>query len=453
MSTTTPTTPPITCADLSERLVDYLYQEISPEERQGIEAHLRGCESCRVEVAGLGRTLGRAREALRGPLAEEVPAGVRAEIMRAARAAVPSLAGAGAAGAAAMPGAGSSLAGRGRPGQASDSAGGVAAAFWRWVRRPWFFPAFAAVSAMALFFIARPALMKPPAPASSGESSPERVAEEPAAESPAVPAAPRAEPQSAAPAESLVVPQSAAPGTVAESVRAGEDRRAASGGGRGGAAIRDSARSAAPAKRAKAERRERDDGLAGLRARAAEGEESATAGERAPILQPGGPPRPAAPAPQADLAMAPSVAMPASPRRSASKAKQSAAVDGDPGYASPPPPVPQAASVPRRVVQRADSDEAAVESASEAPAERKGRVGGVISGTAGGMVGGTLATAPTASAALARLPLAELQKRAATAEREGRKADAAAALRELLRRFPDHRDAPAWRTRLEAALR
>jgi hypothetical protein len=404
----------LTCANLSDRLVDYLYGEVAPDELERIEDHLRECESCQGEVASLGRTLGRARQALRGPLAQEAPAGVRAEIMKAARAAVPSLAGAAGAPASATMLAGSSMAGAPLPGphrprQQQDVAEGGDAGvsgFWRWVKRPWFFPAFAAVSAMALFFIARPALMKPRAPASVGEQDRQSVAEEPPA-APA-PAAPRAAPPP------------------------DRSQKASAGGGPATRELRRTA-SAPPAKRARAERRERE-AQGGLRGRASGSEEGGADSERAPILQPGGPPRPAEPAPRTDVAMAPPAASPRDERRAASA----------------PPPAVEPASAPRRVVAKDDSDEA--ESAAEAPAERKGRVGGVIAGTAGGLVGGARAAAP-ADRALAKLPLADLQKRATTAERQGRKAAAAATLRELLRRFPHHRDAPQWRTRLQAALR
>ena len=66
-------------------------------------------------------------------------------------------------------------------------------------------------------------------------------------------------------------------------------------------------------------------------------------------------------------------------------------------------------------------------------------------------------TSPPAARAAAAptgplLSLIDLQKRADEALREGQHAQAAADYRELLRRFPAHRDAPRWRRQLASAL-
>lgn len=39
-----------------EALVEYIYEELSPADRQAFEAHLRGCARCRAEAAALART-------------------------------------------------------------------------------------------------------------------------------------------------------------------------------------------------------------------------------------------------------------------------------------------------------------------------------------------------------------------------------------------------------------
>jgi putative zinc finger protein len=46
---------------VGDRLLDYLYDELPPEEREAVEAHLRTCASCAAEVAGLRRVRGAAR--------------------------------------------------------------------------------------------------------------------------------------------------------------------------------------------------------------------------------------------------------------------------------------------------------------------------------------------------------------------------------------------------------
>ena len=75
------------CSDVSSRLVDFLYEEMPAAERREFLAHVDGCVSCSAEVKAMSSTLGHARAALRGPLAEEPPPGVRARVLDAARAA------------------------------------------------------------------------------------------------------------------------------------------------------------------------------------------------------------------------------------------------------------------------------------------------------------------------------------------------------------------------------
>ena len=75
------------CADVSTLLVDFLYEEMPAEQRREFLAHVDGCASCSAEVKAMASTLGHARAALRGPLSEEPPAGVRARMLQAAEAA------------------------------------------------------------------------------------------------------------------------------------------------------------------------------------------------------------------------------------------------------------------------------------------------------------------------------------------------------------------------------
>jgi hypothetical protein len=75
------------CSDVSTRLVDFLYEEMPAAERREFLAHVDGCVSCSAEVKAMAATLGHARAALRGPLAEEPPPRLRARILQAAEAA------------------------------------------------------------------------------------------------------------------------------------------------------------------------------------------------------------------------------------------------------------------------------------------------------------------------------------------------------------------------------
>jgi Putative zinc-finger len=75
------------CSDVSSRLVDFLYEEMPAAERREFLTHVDSCASCGAEVKAMSSTLGHARAALRGPLAEEPPPGVRARVLDAARAA------------------------------------------------------------------------------------------------------------------------------------------------------------------------------------------------------------------------------------------------------------------------------------------------------------------------------------------------------------------------------
>jgi len=75
------------CTEVSSLLVDFLYEEMPADQRREFLAHVEGCSSCSAEVKAMSSTLGHARAALRGPLAEEPPPGVRARVLEAARSA------------------------------------------------------------------------------------------------------------------------------------------------------------------------------------------------------------------------------------------------------------------------------------------------------------------------------------------------------------------------------
>jgi hypothetical protein len=75
------------CSDVSSLLVDFLYEEMPAAERRDFLAHIDGCASCSAEVKAMSSTLGHARAALRGPLAEEPPSRMRTRILETAEAA------------------------------------------------------------------------------------------------------------------------------------------------------------------------------------------------------------------------------------------------------------------------------------------------------------------------------------------------------------------------------
>ena len=74
------------CSEVSSLLVDFLYDEMPAAERREFLAHVEGCASCSAEVKAMSSTLGHARAALRGPLAQDPPARVRARVLEAAQA-------------------------------------------------------------------------------------------------------------------------------------------------------------------------------------------------------------------------------------------------------------------------------------------------------------------------------------------------------------------------------
>lgn len=117
------------CADITLRLVDYLYGELSSADRSAFDAHVAGCESCGREVGSMERTLGQARTATRGVLAQTPPAQVRAVVLAAASAAQKDIAERG--------------------------------SFWRWLSKPWLLPVFAAASAITVFVIAKSVILNP----------------------------------------------------------------------------------------------------------------------------------------------------------------------------------------------------------------------------------------------------------------------------------------------------
>jgi hypothetical protein len=132
----------MTCDEIKERLIDFLYRELPAQEHTAFEAHVAGCDACRREVESLGGTLTTARTAVRSTLDDPPPAGVRVAVLEAARAAVGP-----APMAARMP--------------VKPAAVATKGSFWDFLRRPWVLPSFAAVSMIAVFVFARSVILHP----------------------------------------------------------------------------------------------------------------------------------------------------------------------------------------------------------------------------------------------------------------------------------------------------
>jgi len=119
------------CAQVKEQLLDFLYGELPAAARGSFAEHLEGCPACKAEVASFGKTLGLARAALAGPLAQEPPARVHLAAIESAKAA-----------AKAAPR--TSVASQDEPGFLT-----------RLLRTPWFLPAFGAASIATVVFLVR----------------------------------------------------------------------------------------------------------------------------------------------------------------------------------------------------------------------------------------------------------------------------------------------------------
>ncbi len=116
------------CAQVKEQLVDFLYDELPPNAHASFVSHLDGCPACKAEVASFEHTLGSARVALGGPLDEGPPARIHIAAVEAAKAATRT----------------KSPAPRDEP-----------AFFARLWRTPWFLPAFGAASIATVVFLVR----------------------------------------------------------------------------------------------------------------------------------------------------------------------------------------------------------------------------------------------------------------------------------------------------------
>ncbi len=114
------------CEQIHDRTIDFIYGELSPQDRSAFELHMAGCVTCARDVESLARAREVAKAAVTGPLLQDAPGRVRAAVMQAVRA--------------------------DRPFRSAPSAG---VGFGAWLRKPWFIPVFAAAGAFAVLLVAR----------------------------------------------------------------------------------------------------------------------------------------------------------------------------------------------------------------------------------------------------------------------------------------------------------
>jgi hypothetical protein len=383
----------MTCAEVNDRIVDRLYDELGAVERAAFDAHVDTCPACAAEVASLRRTLGVAREAVRGPLAQDLPAGL-GERLRAAAAAAQRPA-------SVLQGASAPAAVRGR---ASAPDPEETPSFWRWLRRPWVVPSFVAAGAMLVLVVARGVVLD--------DSALERAAA-PAASPP--PRELALEDRAAAAEEAAGAPPADEPGAP-ERPRGAGPRRS------------ESKKESGP----KSKRALDDDPLKGLgelggaRKGAAGGRPAAGVEARRSTASDGYAARPApAPAEAAAAARDESAPAAAAPTRARIAA-------------------------PARRQAEAETDLATDDEAPRGAGRAGAAVGAPPAAAPAAAPPAAPAAAPKADEKVAR-PLEEVMERASRAFAGRQFAEAARLYGELLRRAPAHPAASDWRRRLQAS--
>src|SRR6185312_1000524 len=119
------------CELTRARILELLYGELAAPARAEVTAHVKGCPTCKAELAALESTRALARQAL----AADAPAPrVRAAILQAAAAAVPAR---------------------------KPASSPARPSLWERLRGKWTFPTFATVGAVAVFLLASRIFMEP----------------------------------------------------------------------------------------------------------------------------------------------------------------------------------------------------------------------------------------------------------------------------------------------------
>src|SRR5450631_381662 len=126
----------IDCQDVSARMMELLYGELSGDDRSAVESHLATCPSCRAELAGFESTRAAARRALD---ADAPPVRTHQAILRAAAAAV-----------AAKP-----------PKPIEARVAAPQPSFWERWRARWTLPTFATLGAVAVVVLASKVFLEP----------------------------------------------------------------------------------------------------------------------------------------------------------------------------------------------------------------------------------------------------------------------------------------------------
>ena len=464
--------------DIRERLVDYLYGELDGATRAAFQAHLTSCAACRDEVMGAQRARLVAREVVRRPLGDAVPERVRARAFEAARAAA-------AARAVAAPGQAKVATAAAAPAPGID----VGAGWFTRLRRRWTWtlPTFATVAAMAVFLLvratifreakhpvseetalqlARPAPALPTAPAEE-KPEPTRNVQDVTEAAPA--GAPAAKGGIAAPSSAEGQTGSAARSRPSPAATGGHLHRQPAGGlssagappAGGGAGL---APHAAPVRKAKQSAVPEDGAFddldrgaesewGRLRARDQEAmKDEAFKEEARPPRGSGATERASSSAGEAAKAL-----KKAAPDSAATAGKRDFAQPPPPPAAAQPPPAPVAAApstkskaIPQMEVDRVEQSSAGSATPAAEPKPSKSAASAANEDKA--------PRAPAAAPARADErampapdPVAAQVSRADGLMHARRWADAVAAYRELLRRYPAHPSAPLWRQRLAAA--
>jgi hypothetical protein len=126
------------CTKIKEQLVDFIYDEMTPQDRAAFSDHLRECGTCSSEISSYQKTLSHARAALGAPLAQEPPSRVHLTVVEAAKAVAP------------RPVAAKAKAAKNKA--RNDDEPGF---FARLLRTPWLLPAFGAAGVATVFFLVR----------------------------------------------------------------------------------------------------------------------------------------------------------------------------------------------------------------------------------------------------------------------------------------------------------
>ncbi|HEY2899894.1 MAG TPA: zf-HC2 domain-containing protein [Polyangia bacterium] len=411
------------CEDVSDRLLELLYEELPADERAALEAHVAGCERCRAEVASFQKT----RAVARSVLIEPAPAGVRQRLVAAAMAAAP----------ATKPALAPARAGA--DARTEEKSAGIGA----WLRRHWTLPTLATVGAMAVFLLASRVFLNPEKTYERGQAVTAAPPSPAAAESPPAPPPAMNDDRAAAPSSS---------GAIANRTARAKGAGAASGLGprvslhqlaggmsapaRDGLAEPGSApTTAAPAKR-KAATDDLLDGLASDKPiRRGKKDIVDNALEAAPsgAAVGGGAPRAELHrfSPKAEGIPLPQPFPGVDEReRAPAQAQQRAA--------TPPPPPVAVASPPPAAPAAPVFNEDAVARKSRRIEEPAPPASDVVS-------------AKSNVSAASRAAAEPLPQRAERLFREGRWSEAATAFEQLLRQFPQSPSVPRWRQRLSAA--